>query len=110
MKLLVDENLALRLTAILADLFPDSIHVSSMGLSSAPDAVLWEFAKEHGFTFLTKDKDFAGLSIAWGPPPKVILVQSGNCSTSTVERIIRTNAVRFSDFERDSTRGLLILR
>ena len=110
MKLLVDENLAPRLAGNLADLFPDSIHVSSAGLSSAPDAVIWEYAKDHGFTFLTKDKDFAGLSIALGPPPKVILVRSGNCSTAAVARIIRGNAVRFSDFERDSRRSLLVLR
>jgi predicted nuclease of predicted toxin-antitoxin system len=42
------------------------------------------------FTFLTKDKDFASLSIAWGAPPKVILLQTDNCSTATIERIIPT--------------------
>jgi predicted nuclease of predicted toxin-antitoxin system len=110
LKLLVDENLAPRLTGDLADLFPGSIHVSSAELGSTPDAVIWEYAKTHRFTFLTKDKDFASLGIAWGAPPKVILLQTGNCSTAIVERIIRDNAVRFSDFENDTRRSLLVLK
>jgi len=110
LKLLVDENLAPRLAADLADLFPDSMHVSSVKLSGTPDAVVWEYAKEHRFTFLTKDKDFASLSITWGAPPKVILLQTGNCSTAQIERIVRGNAIRFSDFESDTRRSLLILK
>jgi len=51
LKLLVDENLAPELAADLADLFPSSIHVSSGELGSTPDAVIWEYAKAHGFTF-----------------------------------------------------------
>ena len=95
MKLLVDENLAPRLAGDLADLFPGSIHVSSAELGSTPDGAIWEYAKAHRFTFLTKDKDFASLSITWGAPPKVILLQTGNCSTAKIERLIRHNAVRF---------------
>lgn len=110
MKLLVDENLPPRLALDLADLFPESIHVSSVELGSTPDAVIWEYAKVHGFAFLTKDKDFANLSLAWGAPPKVILLLVGNCSTTELAKMIRGNAVRFSDFENDAMRSLLILR
>lgn len=110
MKLLVDENLPLRLARDLADLFPESIHVSSVGLGSTPDAVIWEYAKVNGFVFLTKDKDFASLSLAKGAPPKVILLLVGNCSTAELAQMIRGNAVRFSEFENDARRGLLILR
>ena len=110
MKLLVDENLPPRTVHDLADLFPDSSHVGAAGLSSTPDADIWQFAKERGFTFLTKDKDFANLSIVWGAPPKVILLQTGNCSVSDVITLLRTNAIRISDFENDSKRSLLILR
>ncbi len=110
MKLLVDENLPLRLVGDLADLFPDSTHVSSAGLGSTVDAIIWEYAKVHGFAFLTKDKDFVNLSVAWGAPPKVILPQTGNCSAKKIVRIVRKNAVRFLDFEQDAKRSLLILR
>lgn len=110
MKLLVDENLPPRLALDLADLFPESIHVSSVELGSTPDGVIWEYAKAHGFAFLTKDKDFANLSLTWGAPPKVILLLVGNCSTTELARMIRGNAVRFSEFEKDERRGLLVLR
>jgi len=78
LKLLVDENLAPRLAGDLADLFPGSIHVGVSALGSTADAALWEYAKANQFIVLTKDKDFASLSIAWGPPPQVILLQTGN--------------------------------
>jgi predicted nuclease of predicted toxin-antitoxin system len=110
LKLLVDENLPLRLVRDLSDLFPGSIHVSLVGLGSTPDGVIWDYAKDHGFAFLTKDKDFANLSLARGAPPKVILLLIGNCSATELARVIRNNAVRFSDFESDARRGLLILR
>lgn len=110
MKLLVDENLAPRLASDLGDLFPGSIHVSSAELASTADAVIWEYAKVHQFTFLTKDRDFANLSIIWGAPPKVILLLTGNCSTAKTEQIVRNNAIRFSDFETDNRRSLLILK
>ena len=110
MKLLVDENLPPRLASNLADLFPESIHVNLIGLGSTPDSAIWDYAKEHGFAFLTKDKDFANLSLAWGAPPKVILLLIGNCSAAELARVIRNNAVRFSDFENDGGRSLLILK
>jgi predicted nuclease of predicted toxin-antitoxin system len=110
LRLLVDENLAPRLATDLADLFPSSIHVSSVGLSGAPDAVIWSYAKDNAFAFLTKDKDFASLSLAWAAPPKVVLLQTGNCSTADIERIIRGNAVRFAEFENDARRSLLVLK
>ncbi len=110
MKLLVDENLPPRLVHELADLFPDSRHVNSAGLSGTADARIWDYAKTHGFIFLTKDKDFAHLSLALGAPPKVVLIQTGNCSTSDLVRTLRNNAIRFSEFDSDHKRSLLILR
>lgn len=110
MRLLVDENLPPRLVRDLADLFPNSTHVSFVGLGGTVDAIIWEYAKANGFAFLTKDKDFVNLSVAWGAPPKVILLQTGNCSTDEIAGMIRKNALRFYDFEKDVKRSLLILR
>jgi predicted nuclease of predicted toxin-antitoxin system len=109
LKLLVDENLAPSLAQQLADLFPGSIHVASVGLGSISDMVIWEYARANQFALLTKDKDFVNLSLTLGAPPKVILLQTGNCSTSQIERILRSNAVRFSEFDHDK-RSLLLLK
>jgi predicted nuclease of predicted toxin-antitoxin system len=110
LKFLVDENLAPRLMADFADLYPGSVHVGSAQLGSTPDLTIWEFAKANGFIFLRKDKDFASLSITWGAPPKVILLQTGNGSTADIEAILRGNAIRIADFERDGKRSLLVLK
>jgi predicted nuclease of predicted toxin-antitoxin system len=72
--------------------------------------VIWKYAEANQFTFLTKDKDFVNLSLTLGSPPRVVLIQTGNCSTSQIERIIRSNAVRFSEFDNDSRRSLLLLK
>jgi hypothetical protein len=40
----------------------------------------------------------------------VILLQTGNCPTAEIERIVRGNAIRFTDFENDTRRSLLILK
>jgi predicted nuclease of predicted toxin-antitoxin system len=110
LKLLVDENLPLRLIADLDDLFPESIHVRSAGLGGVADTLIWEHAKQRDLTVLTKDRDFANLSIVRGAPPKVILLQTGNCSTTDIIRIMRNNAIRLSEFHRETKRSLLILK
>jgi predicted nuclease of predicted toxin-antitoxin system len=41
MKMLFDQNLSPRLTTLLADLYPASLHVRDVGLESAEDVVVW---------------------------------------------------------------------
>ncbi|MGB7985257.1 MAG: DUF5615 family PIN-like protein [Terracidiphilus sp.] len=108
--MLVDENLPPRLVRDLADLFPDSVHVNSVGFGRTADELIWEYAQVNGFVFLTKDKDFASLSLTRGAPPKVILLQTGNCSVDEVLTVVRRNAIRLVDFDGDAQRALLILR
>ncbi len=40
MKLLFDQNLSPRLPRLLADLYPESVHVREVGLREATDAIL----------------------------------------------------------------------
>ena len=58
MRLLLDQNLAPALVHMLADIFPDSAHVRTLGLERAPDEELWEFAAANGFAVVSKDSDF----------------------------------------------------
>jgi predicted nuclease of predicted toxin-antitoxin system len=109
LKLLFDENLASRLVQQLADLFPRSTHVQIVGLDSASDHAIWEFAKTSGFVVVTKDKDFENLSVVFGAPPKVVLLQVGNCSVKGVEERLRRDAIRIAEFD-TSDKALLILR
>jgi predicted nuclease of predicted toxin-antitoxin system len=91
MKLLFDQNLSPKLAQLLADVFPDSSHVYLVGLGEQPDPVIWEFAEDHGYVIVTKDSDFSDYSSAFGYPPHVDHVQTGNCATSVVETLLRKN-------------------
>jgi len=109
-KLLFDEMLAPSLVNRLADLFQDSEHVRSVGLKQTPDTDVWHQAKRLGHTIVTKDKDFANLSLVWGAPPKVILLQVGNCSVQQIEDRIRRDAVLIGEFVANSPKGLLVIK
>ena len=89
MKLLFDQNLSPRLVTRLADHFPDSAHVATHALDHALDEAVWIFAREHGYTLVTKDSDFHEMSLLRGAPPKVVWIRRGNCSTLQIEAILR---------------------
>lgn len=102
MKLLFDQNLSHRLTSLLNDIFPDSLHVRDIGLKEADDPVVWDYAKEHGFLIVSKDSDFHQRSLVLGYPPKVIWVRLGNCSTADVQQLLRHYEDEIKMFNDDS--------
>lgn len=69
--------------------FPESKHVRDVGLSSADDETVWEYAKKAGFGIISKDTDFSQRSFLYGAPPKIIWVRLGNCTTQQIEDILR---------------------
>jgi predicted nuclease of predicted toxin-antitoxin system len=109
MKLLIDENLSPELTRLLDDLFPDSIHVRDVGLKAADDPLVWDYAKDNGLMLLSKDADMHQRSFIFGPPPKVVWVRLGNCSTADVEKLLRLHFGAIAVFFEDSYASFLIL-
>jgi predicted nuclease of predicted toxin-antitoxin system len=69
-KLLLDQNLAPRLVASLANLYPNSTHVRDVGLATADDDAVWRHAADEGFTIVSKDADFHERSFLLGPPSR----------------------------------------
>ena len=57
MKLLFDENLARELVQNLGDVFPQSKHVTSVGLERGSDREVWDYALAHGYAIASKDSD-----------------------------------------------------
>jgi predicted nuclease of predicted toxin-antitoxin system len=98
-RLFFDENLSPRLVLALADLYPGSTHVDAAGLLETPDQAIWEYAAEHDLIIVSKDEDFVRLSVLLGPPPKVVAIRLGNCTTEDVIRVLVEN--------RDAIRGLV---
>lgn len=109
MKLLFDQNLSSRLVGALRESFPGSVHVQDAGLKHADDQRVWEFAKQSGMAIISKDSDFQQRSMLYGPPPKVIWVSLGNCTTEQVERLIRTRLDEIAAFDQDEGTAFLVL-
>jgi predicted nuclease of predicted toxin-antitoxin system len=109
LKLLFDQNLAPRLVADLADIYPNSKHVRDFGLERADDTLVWGTAAKEGLAVVTKDDDFRQRSFMFGAPPKVVWVRMGNCKTSEVEALLRERCQDLLNFESDPAAALLML-
>lgn len=48
MRLLFDQNLSRHLVGHLRDVFPESEHVTALGLDAATDQEIWRYAREEG--------------------------------------------------------------
>lgn len=109
MKLLFDENLSPRLPVLLADMYPESSHVSLCGLGSADDDQVWQYAKQFQFTIVSKDSDFQERSVIFGAPPKFIWLRTANCKSDAVENLLRTARPIVLAFLEDDSQSCLIL-
>lgn len=86
MKLLLDQMLPPILAEVFRDIFPGSAHVRQLGLASAGDVQVWDYAKKNGFTIVSKDSDFLHQLLSQGAPPKLVWVRLKNCSAAEVSR------------------------
>lgn len=109
MKLLFDENLSPRLVDALADIFPESEHVNRVGMGSADDDNVWEYARERAFTLVSKDSDFHEKCLLRGTPPKVVWIRRGNCTTNQIELLLRGMAGHIARMNNDPEAAYLIL-
>ncbi|MBI1743530.1 DUF5615 family PIN-like protein [Candidatus Acetothermia bacterium] len=109
MKLLFDQNISPHLVSRLSDLFPGSAHVREFGLQTADDEAVWKFAIQNSFIIISKDSDFHQRSLLYGPPPKVVWIQRGNCSTAIVEAVLRQYHSDMQKFHDDLTAAFLVL-
>jgi predicted nuclease of predicted toxin-antitoxin system len=50
------------------------------------------------FVIVSKDENFHRLSVLHGPPPKVIWIRLGNCSTDEVIRLLRGRSQEIEAF------------
>jgi predicted nuclease of predicted toxin-antitoxin system len=108
-RLRFDENLSRRLPSRLAELFPESQHVSEIGLLQASDSGIWQFAGANGFAIVSADSDFFEMATSIGPPPKVIWLRRWIHRTRDVEALLRREAIRIAEFGSDPDSGVLVL-
>lgn len=92
----------------LIDVFPGSAHVHECGLGSADDTTIWEYARQHGFTIVSKDSDFQDRSVLHGHPPKFIWIRADNCSTREIEKLLRNAASAIAQFHEERESHLVL--
>ncbi len=109
MKLLFDQNLSPRLVERLADVYPGAGHVSLLGLDRATDEAVWAYARDFGYTIVTKDVDYNELSIVRGFPPKVVWLRLGNCMTGQIETVLRAHIEAINELHADDRLAVLTL-
>lgn len=61
MKFLIDENLPLSFAGILREMRYEAAHVCEVGLDETDDAIILEYALQHGRIIITFDLDFSRL-------------------------------------------------
>ncbi|MHB1100573.1 MAG: DUF5615 family PIN-like protein [Burkholderiales bacterium] len=109
MKLLFDQNLSPRLVERLDSIYPDSLHVQSVGLDFSSDSEVWNYARIHDCIICTKDSDFHESSLLLGCPPKVIWIRRGNCSTREIEEILVRHVKEIHDLSQNEEIAFLML-
>lgn len=73
-KYLIDVNLPCYFSLWESD---DYLHVKDID-DEWSDSQIWNYAREHGLTIVTKDTDFSNRILLGGPPPRVIHIKFGN--------------------------------
>ena len=84
MRFLVDAQLPPSLARYLNELGHESDHVVHLGLESATDRDVWDFAAAQAAVIVTKDEDFVTMRSLREQGPAVIWIRIGNTTTPTL--------------------------
>ena len=109
MKLLLDANISWRLISFLKEHFCECIHVDDVPelLFPAKDTKIWQYAKDNGYTIITRDNDFNDLIAIRGFPPKIIWLRTGNCSRKSTSETLFRSKLSILEFLKSDESGLL---
>lgn len=94
MRLLVDENLSVRVEQQLVAAGHDVVHVTEVGLANTDDPVILAWAAEQDRVVVTADSDFTDLLAVGGASrPSVILVRSSDRLTPPEQASLLAGAI-----------------
>ncbi len=79
MRLLVDENLSIRVAQQLREAGHDVVHVTEVGLGNTEDQTILAYAADHDRVIVTADADFGTLlALRGGSRPSVLMLRSSD--------------------------------
>jgi len=80
-RFLVDNQLPVALARWLEAQGTAAEHVLALDLAQSPDQAIWEMAASTGAVIISKDEDFAQLTLVRPEPVTVVWLRVGNCRT-----------------------------
>ena len=84
MKFLVDNQLPSALAKVLVSRGHDAQHVLDVGLYTASDTEIWNYAAANERVLITKDEDFSQRASLPSASVQVVWVRLGNCRKSVL--------------------------
>jgi predicted nuclease of predicted toxin-antitoxin system len=78
-KFLIDNQLPFALAKALVSKGHTASHVLDVGLESATDEEIWNYAEENSLVLITKDEDFSRRASLPSASVQVVWVRRGNC-------------------------------
>jgi len=108
-RFLIDENLSPQIIQLLHNSVPGCVHVRTAPGRGSSDHAIWDYAKARGLVLVTRDEDFDRLVTLQGPPPKVIWIALGNCTTAEVVELHQRHLGDIEQFVNNAEAGILAL-
>jgi len=83
-RFLVDNQLPAALARWIEAQGSEAVHVLALDLGQSADTAIWEHAASEGAVIVSKDEDFAQLTLMRSDPVPVVWLRVGNCRTATL--------------------------
>ncbi len=89
MRFVVDDQLPVSLARYITAEGHSAEHVSDIGLTGAPDSLIWKYASKIGAVIISKDDDFVGIRARHPDGPAVVWLRVGNTrKTALLDRMV----------------------
>lgn len=87
--------------------YPGSEQVTRLGLDTADDKTIWQYARDHDYIVVTQDSDFHELATLYGAPPKIIWLKCGNRPRWYTEGLLVKHQARINAFHLEAESAVL---
>lgn len=87
--------------------YPDPEQVTRLGLDTADDKTIWQYARDHDYIVVTQDSDFHELATLYGVPPKIVWLKCGNRPRWYTEGPLVKHQARINAFHLEAESAVL---
>ncbi len=91
MKILLDQNISYLAIKKLDNLFEEIAQIGRLGMAQTDDAMIWQYARTHGYTVVTFDAYFKERNILSEHPIKIIWLRCQDTSPDYIIKILKNN-------------------